>query len=126
MVLLANCLVYYNIPFKRLIHDIILEYIFFKCGSLDVLTCFMNSVPSAVPGIVFLSGGQGDEESTVNLNAINKISKSKLDQLVVTDTIPLSETAKKCKKIRVISLSSTLAEAIRRVNKEESISAMFL
>ena len=58
--------------------------------------------------------------------AINKISKSKLDQLVVTDTIPLSETAKKCKKIRVISLSSTLAEAIRRVNKEESISAMFL
>ncbi len=39
------------------------------------LTCFMNSVPSAVPGIVFLSGGQGDEESTVNLDAINKISK---------------------------------------------------
>jgi fructose-bisphosphate aldolase class I len=39
------------------------------------LTCFMNSVPSAVPGIVFLSGGQGDEESTVNLNSINKISK---------------------------------------------------
>jgi len=58
--------------------------------------------------------------------AIQKISKSKLDQLIVTDTIPLSESAKACKKIRVISLAPTLAEAIRRVNKEESISAMFL
>ena len=58
--------------------------------------------------------------------AIDKISNSKLDQLVVTDTIPLSESAVSCKKIRVISLASTLAEAIRRVNKEESISAMFL
>ena len=59
-------------------------------------------------------------------NAIKKINKSKLDQLVVTDTIPLSDTAEACKKIRVISLSPTLAEAIRRVNNEESISAMFL
>ena len=55
-----------------------------------------------------------------------KINKSKLDQLVVTDTIPLSDSAKACKKIRVISLAPTLAEAIRRVNNEESISAMFL
>ena len=59
-------------------------------------------------------------------NAIKKINKSKLDQLVVTDTIPLSDSAKACKKIRVISLAPTLAEAIRRVNNEESISAMFL
>lgn len=34
--------------------------------------CFKNTVPAAVPGIVFLSGGQGDEEATVNLNAINQ------------------------------------------------------
>ena len=59
-------------------------------------------------------------------DAIKKINKSKLDQLVVTDTIPLSDPAKACKKIRVISLAPTLAEAIRRVNNEESISAMFL
>ena len=59
-------------------------------------------------------------------DAIKKIDKSKLDQLVVTDTIPLSDVAKACKKIRVISLAPTLAEAIRRVNNEESISAMFL
>ena len=59
-------------------------------------------------------------------NAIEKISKSKLDQLVVTDTIPLSEEAQACKKIRIITMAPTLAEAIRRVNNEESISAMFL
>tara|TARA_Y100001970_G_scaffold290274_1_gene423414 strand:+ start:65572 stop:66531 length:960 start_codon:yes stop_codon:yes gene_type:complete len=59
-------------------------------------------------------------------NAIEKISKSKLDQLVVTDTIPLSEEASTCKKIRIMTIAPTLAEAIRRVNNEESISAMFL
>ena len=58
--------------------------------------------------------------------AIEKISQSKLDQLVVTDTIPLSEEAQACEKIRVITMAPTLAEAIRRVNNEESISAMFL
>ena len=59
-------------------------------------------------------------------DAVSKINKSKLDQLVVTDTIPLSDSAQACKKIRVISLAPTLAEAIRRVSNEESISAMFL
>jgi ribose-phosphate pyrophosphokinase len=58
--------------------------------------------------------------------AIKKINESMLDQLVVTDTIPLSETALSSEKIRNISMASTLAEAIRRVNNEESISAMFL
>jgi fructose-bisphosphate aldolase class I len=37
------------------------------------VTCFRNVVPAAVPGIVFLSGGQGDEEATANLDAINKL-----------------------------------------------------
>ena len=59
-------------------------------------------------------------------NAIDKISQSKLDQLVVTDTIPISEEARACKKIRIITMAPTLAEAIRRVSNEESISAMFL
>ena len=57
-------------------------------------------------------------------NAIEKINKSTLDQLVVTDTIPLSEQAENCEKIRIMSLAPTLAEAIRRINKEQSISAM--
>ena len=58
--------------------------------------------------------------------AIQKISKSDLDQLIVTDSIPLSDSAKSCKKIRTITLAPTLAEAIRRLNNEESISAMFI
>ena len=58
--------------------------------------------------------------------AIERISNSKLDELIVTDTIPLSEKASKLDKIKIISMDDTLSEAINRVNKEESISAMFL
>ena len=57
-------------------------------------------------------------------NAIKKINESTLDQLVVTDTIPLSKEAEDCEKIRIMTLAPTLAEAIRRINKEQSISAM--
>ena len=59
-------------------------------------------------------------------SAIEKISKSKLDSLIVTDTIPLSKEAENCKKIKIVSMDSTLAGAITRVNREESISEMFL
>ncbi len=57
--------------------------------------------------------------------AIERISESKIDSLVVTDTIPLSEIAIKSGKIRCLSMSNMLAESIRRVSNEESISAMF-
>jgi len=57
--------------------------------------------------------------------AIEQIAESELDQMVVTDTIPLSEQAKASSKITQLSLDSLLAEAIRRVSNEESISAMF-
>jgi ribose-phosphate pyrophosphokinase len=58
--------------------------------------------------------------------AIERINNSKLDELIVTDTIPLTEAASKLEKIKIISMDQTLSEAINRVNKEESISAMFL
>lgn len=57
--------------------------------------------------------------------AIDNIEKSALDTMVVTNSIPLSETAKNSKYIRVLSLGQMLAEAMRRVSNEESISAMF-
>ena len=57
--------------------------------------------------------------------AISNISASALDELVVTDTIPLSAEARDCDRIRVLSAASLLAEAVRRVSNEESISAMF-
>ena len=57
--------------------------------------------------------------------AIETIQKSALDELVVTDTIPLSEAASACANIRQISIASMIAESLRRINSEESISAMF-
>ena len=57
--------------------------------------------------------------------AVENITHSSLDEVVVTDTIPLSEEAMRCKKIRVISLADMLAQAIKRVNVEESVSSMF-
>ena len=57
--------------------------------------------------------------------AIERIKTSELDELVVTDTIPLTEEAAKSGRIRQLTSSVLLAESIRRVNNEESISAMF-
>jgi ribose-phosphate pyrophosphokinase len=57
--------------------------------------------------------------------ALENINNSSLDEIVVTDTIPLREEVKNCSKIRVVSLAEMLAQAIRRVNIEESVSSMF-
>ncbi|MDF1781932.1 MAG: ribose-phosphate pyrophosphokinase [Alcanivoracaceae bacterium] len=57
--------------------------------------------------------------------AAENIANSQLDQLVVTDTIPLSDAVQATGRIRVLSLAPMLAETIRRVNNEESLSAMF-
>lgn len=57
--------------------------------------------------------------------AIQNIEQSVLDELVVTDTIPLSEQASKCNKIRQLTISGMLSEAIRRVSTAQSIISMF-
>ncbi|MGB0966033.1 MAG: ribose-phosphate pyrophosphokinase [Litorivicinus sp.] len=57
--------------------------------------------------------------------ALENISGSDLDEMVVTDTIPLRPELAECKRIRVISVSELIGEAMRRVSNEESISAMF-
>lgn len=57
--------------------------------------------------------------------AINNLNNSQLDELVVTDTIPLSAEALACGRIRQLSMANLLAESIRRVNNEESLSALF-
>jgi len=57
--------------------------------------------------------------------AISRISESSLDELVVTDTIKLSENAAQCKKIRQVSLSKVLAESIHRIHDQESLRSMF-
>jgi len=57
--------------------------------------------------------------------AVERLSSAELDELVVTDTIPLTEAAKSTGCIRQLTIAGLLAESIRRVNNEESISAMF-
>lgn len=57
--------------------------------------------------------------------AIDNINASQLDELIVTDTIPLSDAAKKCARIRQLSLSDLIAKSIQRISNEESISALF-
>jgi ribose-phosphate pyrophosphokinase len=59
-------------------------------------------------------------------NAVEKISKSALDELVVTDTIPLSAAAKACGRIRQLSVAGLLAETIRRIRDEESVSSLYI
>ncbi|MDB5969820.1 MAG: ribose-phosphate diphosphokinase [Hydrocarboniphaga sp.] len=58
--------------------------------------------------------------------AITNINNSRLDKLVVTDTIPLSAEAAACPKIRQLSIGGLLAETIRRVSAEESVSSLYL
>ena len=57
--------------------------------------------------------------------AIDRISASELDELVVTDTIPLRENAVACKKIRQLSVGELMAETIRRISNEDSVSSLF-
>lgn len=58
--------------------------------------------------------------------ALENINASRLDELVVTDTIPLSEDAVQCDKIRRLSVAGMLAESIRRISEGESLSSMFM
>ncbi len=57
--------------------------------------------------------------------AIERIESSAMDELVVTDTIPLNEAARNCKRIRQLSTAELLAETIRRINSDESVSSLF-
>jgi len=59
-------------------------------------------------------------------NAVQKISASPLDELVVTDTIALRDDARACNKIRQLSVAELLAETIRRINSEDSVSSLFI
>ena len=58
--------------------------------------------------------------------AIERISKSVLDELVVTDTIPLSRWGPACKRIRQLTVAGLLAETIRRISDEESVSSLYI
>jgi ribose-phosphate pyrophosphokinase len=58
--------------------------------------------------------------------AMERIARSELDELVVTDTIPLSKEAQNSPKIRVLSVAELVAETIRRIAEEDSVSSLFM
>ncbi len=58
--------------------------------------------------------------------AVDNINNSMLDELVVTNTIPLSEAARQCGRIRQLSIAELLAETMRRISNEESVSSLFV
>lgn len=58
--------------------------------------------------------------------AIQNVENSGLDELIVTDSIALREEAKQCNKIRVLSVAGLIAETIRRIHVEESVSSLFM
>ena len=59
-------------------------------------------------------------------SAIARIDESELDELVVTDTIPLREDARNCSRIRVVSIAHLLAETMLRITNEDSVSSLFM
>ena len=59
-------------------------------------------------------------------NAVTRIEESSLDEVVVTDTIPLRPDAQACKKIRALSVAGLLAETILRISNEDSVSSLFM
>lgn len=59
-------------------------------------------------------------------SAVSRITESELDEVVVTDTIPLNEEAQACKKIRQLSTADLLAETMRRISDDESVSSIYV
>lgn len=77
-----------------------------EAGALEVSICCTHPV---------LSG-----------SALERIEGSGIKEVIVTDTIPLSDRAKNCKKIKVLSVSGILGEAVRRIYYNDSVSSLFI
>ena len=58
--------------------------------------------------------------------AIDRVENSPVDQLIVTNTVPLSGVAQQCKKIVVLSVARLLGQAIRSIHEETSVSSLFV
>ena len=59
-------------------------------------------------------------------SAIEKLETSILEEVIVTDTIPLNESGLRCSKIKILSVANLLAEAIKRIHNDESVSSLFV
>ncbi len=106
-------------------------------GDVDGKSCVMVDDMVDTAGTLCAAAGALKEQGAVRVvaycvhavlsgPAIDNILNSELDELVVTDTIPLREAARQCGRIRQLSVSQMLAETIRRMAEGESVSSMYV
>jgi ribose-phosphate pyrophosphokinase len=99
----------------------------------NVLMCDdMISTAGTICGAAELAKERGAKSITIGAThgilvgqAVERLQKAPIDEIIVTDTIPLNDTAAKLSNIKVLSVSELLGEAIRRIHEDESISSMF-
>ena len=106
-------------------------------GEVDGRDCIMMDDMVDTAGTLCHAAGALKERGAKSVNAyithavlsgpaVSRISESALDEVVVTDTIPLNEEAQACKKIRQLSTAELLAETMRRISDEESVSSLYV
>ena len=106
-------------------------------GDVQGRTCvIMDDIVDTAGTLVKAAAALKDEGATRVLaycthpvlsgSAVQKIEESALDELVVTDSIPLRKDGQACKKIRVLSVAGLLAETILRISNEDSVSSLFM
>jgi ribose-phosphate pyrophosphokinase len=106
-------------------------------GEVDGKTCVLIDDMVDTAGTLCVAAQALKEEGALKVvayithavlsgGAVERIATSSLDELVVTDTVPLSDAAKECPRIRQLSVASLLAETIRRIRDEESVSSLYI
>jgi ribose-phosphate pyrophosphokinase len=106
-------------------------------GEVDGRTCVLVDDMVDTAGTLCLAAEALKEAGAVKVvayithavlsgSAVGRISASRLDELVVTDSIPLSDEARGCGRIRQLSVAALLAETIRRIRDEESVSSLYI
>ena len=106
-------------------------------GEVDGKNCVMIDDMVDTAGTLCHAAGALKEHGAVSVAAyithpvlsgpaVSRINDSELDEMVVTDTIPLNEAARACEKIRQLSVAEMLAETMRRISTEESVSSLYV
>ena len=106
-------------------------------GDVEGRTCVLVDDLVDTAGTLCKAAGALKEHGAVSVSAycthpvlsgaaVENIDASDLDELVVTDTIPLNDEAKACRKIRQLSVAEMLAETMRRISDEESVSSLYV
>ena len=106
-------------------------------GEVDGKTCVLVDDMVDTAGTLCLAAQALKDEGAVKVvayathavlsgGAVERIATSAIDEVIVTDTIPLSDTARACGRIRQLSVASLLAETIRRICDESSVSSLYI